>query len=90
MDEAFVHGLTYQTDVGVNGSRLSSCAQGEAPRPALIYQHATSEADRAIARALGEAMTTADADGDQLAEDQVPDERDDPDDGAAGVPARVS
>jgi hypothetical protein len=51
----------------------------DSPDAALIYQHATSEADRAIAKALGEAMTKTTDDDDQ-----------DDDDGAAGAAARAS
>jgi integrase len=50
----------------------------DSPAAALIYQHATSEADRAIAAALGEALAG------------VKDQGDDHNDGAADVPARVS
>jgi integrase len=49
---------------------------------ALIYQHATSAADRAIAKALGEAMTKPPDDDDPGDED--------PDDGAAGAVTQVS
>jgi hypothetical protein len=54
----------------------------DSPDAALIYQHATSKADRAIAKALGEAMTNTDDSDD-------PDD-DEPDDGTAGELARVS
>jgi hypothetical protein len=60
----------------------------DGPRAALIYQHASSDADRAIADALGrmlaereEGKSIADADGEGS---------DDGDDGAAGVLVRVS
>jgi hypothetical protein len=54
----------------------------DSPDAALIYQHATSAADRAIAKALGEAMTKTPDDDDPGDED--------PDDGAAGAVAQVS
>jgi hypothetical protein len=54
----------------------------DSPAAALIYQHATSAADRAIAKALGEAMTKPPDDDDPGDED--------PDDGAAGTAARAS
>jgi hypothetical protein len=52
----------------------------DSPDAALIYQHATSAADRAIAKALGEAMTRVDDDDDQG--------DDDPDGGPAELVAR--
>jgi hypothetical protein len=50
----------------------------DSPAAALIYQHATSEADRAIAAALGDALAT------------ITDQGGDHGDGTAGRPARAS
>jgi hypothetical protein len=57
-------------------------------RATIIYQHATSGADQAIAKALGEQLAgrtpapEAPASGEETADD---DDEDDPDDGATGV-----
>ncbi|MPZ61402.1 MAG: integrase [Propionibacteriales bacterium] len=52
----------------------------DSERAALIYQHATSEADRLVAKRLNDYLLREREDADD----------DEPDDGAARVPARVS
>ena len=57
----------------------------DSPDAALIYQHATAEADRAIAEAVNKAVKKA-----QRKTAPTKKRRpDDDDDGSAGVPARV-
>lgn len=60
----------------------------DSPRAALIYQHATSGADRAVAAALDEVLKAHET-CKGPAPDGVPGNDDDRDDGAAGVLARV-
>jgi integrase len=74
-------GNTFPAATGASLRDLMARMGHDSPDAALIYQHATSEADRAIAAALGEAIDKARGDND--------DQADGPDDGAAGVPARV-
>jgi vacuolar-type H+-ATPase subunit H len=56
----------------------------------MIYQHATSEADRAIAKAVDDAVKKARKTTKKAAPKGPRKKRDDPDDGAAGVLARTS
>jgi hypothetical protein len=60
----------------------------DSPRAALIYQHATSDADRAVAAALDAVLRAVDNGVLEGATDR-PDGDDDGDDGAAGVLAKV-
>jgi hypothetical protein len=55
---------------------------------AIIYQHATRGADRAIADALSDKLAGADA-ADGTAPEKPPEDPEHPDDGAAGVLASV-
>ena len=57
----------------------------DSPRAALIYQHASSGADQAIAAALSAVLDAHNGKAAQVA----PADDEDGDDGAAGVPARV-
>ncbi len=75
-------GNTLAAATGTSLRDLMARMGHDSPDAALIYQHATSKADRAIAKALGEAMTNTDDSDD-------PDD-DEPDDGTAGELARVS
>jgi hypothetical protein len=73
-------GNTLAAATGPSLRDLMARMRPDSPDAALIYQHATSAADQAIAQALGEAMSQTRDDGDQ---------DDDPDEGAAGVAART-
>jgi integrase len=75
-------GNTLAAATGTSLRDLMARMGHDSPDAAMIYQHATSAADRAIAKALGEAMTKTPDD------DDLDDE--DPDGGAAGVAARSS
>jgi integrase len=61
----------------------------DSPRAALIYQHATSEADQAIARAVNEAVQRERKRARNPRRAAPKRRPDDPDDGAAGVLAKV-
>ena len=73
-------GNTLAAATGTSLPDLMARMGHDSPDAALIYQHATSAADRAIAKALGDVMMNAADDEDQG--------DDDPDDGAAGTLAR--
>jgi len=60
------------------------------PRAALIYQHATSEADHAIAKAVNAAVEQERKKTRKPRRRQARKRPDGPDDGAAGVLAKVS
>lgn len=62
----------------------------DSPRAALIYQHATSEADRAIAKAVNDAVERERKKTRKTRREPVRKRPDDRDDGAAGVLAKVS
>ncbi|MEV4417391.1 site-specific integrase [Catellatospora sp. NPDC049609] len=70
-------GNTLAASTGASLRDLMARMGHDSPAAALIYQHATSQSDRAIADALGAAIDKARP-------------RQDPDDGAAGVGAVVS
>jgi len=78
-------GNTLAATSGVSTRDLMARMGHDSVRAAIIYQHATTEADARIAAALEAALAGDDGQGDNLDEDQGYD-----DDGAAGalVPAR--
>jgi integrase len=75
-------GNTLAAQTGTSLRDLMARMGHDSPRAALIYQHATSGADRAIAAALDEALRAHGTSGD-------PDGSDDDDDGAAGMLVKV-
>lgn len=81
-------GNTLAALTGASTRDLMTRMGHDSPRAALLYQHATAQADRAIADALSAAVVALEA---ARAADQAESGRsgDEGDDGAAGVPARV-
>lgn len=59
------------------------------PRAALIYQHATSGADRAVAAALDTLLKVHERDEGPVSSGHFSDTNDDGDDGSAGVLAKI-
>jgi integrase len=70
-------GNTMAARAGVSTKDLMARMGHDSTRAAVIYQHATTEADAAVAAALDAELSAAEADGD--------DSDDDDDDGTAGV-----
>jgi integrase len=77
-------GNTFAAQTGTSLRDLMARMGHDNPRAALIYQHATSGADRAVAAALDEALRAHQGEklGDRGSDD-------DGDEGAAGVLVRV-
>lgn len=74
-------GNTFAAQTGTSLRDLMTRMGHDSPRAALIYQHASSDADQAIAAALSAVLDAHHARQER--------KRDDGDDGAAGVPARM-
>jgi integrase len=82
-------GNTIAARTGASTKELMARMGHDSSQAALIYQHATAEADRAIAEAVNAAVK-AEQRKDRKAAKGKRKRRDDPDDGAAGVLAEVS
>ncbi|MEN3304283.1 MAG: hypothetical protein V7603_485 [Micromonosporaceae bacterium] len=80
-------GNTLAARTGASTKELMARMGHDSAQAAMIYQHATSEADRAIAKAVDEAVKKARK---ATKKTPRPKKSDDPDGGAAGVLAPVS
>ncbi len=74
-------GNTLAAQTGASLKDLMTRMGHDSPRAALIYQHASSDADRSIADAVNQLLVTRDAD--QSGKEKQ--EHGEDDDGAAGV-----
>lgn len=83
-------GNTLATRTGASTRELMARMGHDSPQAALIYQHATAEADRAIAQAIDDAVRAERKKAKKAAKSKktTGKRRDDPDDGAASVVTR--
>ncbi|GAA4453069.1 tyrosine-type recombinase/integrase [Phytohabitans houttuyneae] len=82
-------GNTLAARTGASTKELMARMGHDSAQAALIYQHATAEADRAIAEAVNDAVKAEQRRG-KKAPKRERKRRGDPDDGAAGMLAKVS
>jgi integrase len=78
-------GNTLAAQTGASTRDLMARMGHDSSQAALIYQHATTEADRAIAKALDAAVKKTQGTAKKAAPRKRTNRRDDPDDGAAGA-----
>lgn len=83
-------GNTLASRTGASLRDLMTRMGHDNPRAALIYQHGSQEADRAIAKSVSEVVKSEQQKTRKPSKKPARKRRNDPDDGAAGVLAKVS